>query len=185
MGYTIPTQEPVLVRCGDSWQWTRALSDYPASTWTLTYTLYNASDAITIVASADGDTHSVDVAPATTTAYTSGRYEWLAKVSDGTDTHTIAAGVLIVAPEITAATDTRSHARKMLDALNALLEGRASDGDVAVVSSSINDRSITRDIPSLIKLRDKYAQMVASEDAARNIARGDGTMRNIRVRFVS
>ncbi len=37
--------------------------------------------------------------------------------------------------------DTRSHARKMLDALNALIEGRATAGDLDVVRTAINDRT--------------------------------------------
>jgi hypothetical protein len=151
----------------------------------LTYTLWTASAAITITASADGTDHLVEVAPATTGAYSSGRYEWVARVSDGTDIYTVDSGVLQVMPAIGAAMDTRSHARKMYEALNALVEGRATDGDIDVVRTIIGDRSTWTDLPSLIKLRQQYAAIVASEDAAAAVARGDNSGRHVRVRFVS
>jgi hypothetical protein len=187
MAYTIPTTEPVSARAGDSWKWTRSLPDYPASTWTLTYTLWTASAALTITASASGADHAVDVDSATTGAYVAGRYEWVARVTDGTDTYSIGSGTLQILPAVGAAMDTRSHARKMLDALNALIEGRATDGDIDVVRTSVatssGDRSTQWDMPTLLKLRQQYAAAVAAEEDAARIARGERSSRLIGVRF--
>ena len=165
MGYTIPSVEPSSARAGDTWQWTRTLADYPASVWTLTYSLWNASADITIVASASGDDHSVSVAGATTGAYSAGRYDWVARVSDGTDTYTVEDGrALTVLPAVGAAMDTRSHARVMLDAIDAMIEGRATDGDLDVVRTTIGDHTTEFDLPTLLKLRERYAAAVAEED---------------------
>jgi hypothetical protein len=185
MAYTIPTTEPLSPRAGDTWQWTRSLSDYPADTWTLTYTAWNASAAITITASADGTDHSVSVPSATTGAYAAGRYDWTARVTDGTDTFTVASGTWQILPAVGAAMDTRSHARVMLDGLNALLEGRASDGDIDVVRTTLGDHTTEFDLPTLLKLRDRYAAAVRLEDDAARAARGDQSGRFLRVRFTA
>jgi len=183
MARTVPTIEPIQARAGDTWEWTKALSDYPASTWTLSYVFYNASGVINITASADGDTHSVDVAPATTGAYTAGRYDWSASVTDGTDVYQIGSGVTQVLPDLSAAStyDGRSHARTMLDAIDALLENRASAGDLDIVKSARGGRELQRG--DIIKMRNHYAAIVRQEDDAQKIARGESPSRLVQVRF--
>jgi hypothetical protein len=180
MSTTIPTTEPASARAGDTWRWQRTLSDYPASTWTLSYTLFNAAGKVSIAATADGDDHLVSVAPATTAAYTAGRYDWVAHVSDGTDRHQVGAGSINVLPDLSAVSsyDGRSHARKMLDAIDALLEGRATTDQLdliaaANVGSNSGDQSMQMRPEFLMNLRKHYAAMVASEDRASAIANGD------------
>jgi hypothetical protein len=168
MSLSVPTVEPTTARAGDTWRWTRDLPDYPAPTWGLTYTLFASAGVLSIVATASGTLHSVDLAPATTALYTAARYDWVAHVSDGTDRFQVGSGVLQVLPDVAEATayDGRSHARKMLDAINALLEGRATGGDLDVVRVAHGDRVTEWDIPTLLKLRQQYASAVAAEDAA-------------------
>lgn len=186
MSITIPTTEPVAARAGDSWKWTRLLADYPASTWTLTYTFINSAAKISIVASADGDTHSVSVLPATTGAYTTGRYDWVAHATDGTDNYQVDAGVFQLLPDVASAAtyDGRSHARVMLEAIDAILEGQATTGQLDLVSTAHNNRSLTRDPIHLIKLRQRYAATVRAEDDAQRVARGELPSRLVQVRFV-
>lgn len=185
MARTIPTTEPASVRAGDSWQWTKTLSDFPASTWTLTYTLFSSTDVLSVSASADGADHSVDVAPATTGAYTAGWYDWIAQVTDGTDTHTVGKGRINVLPDVASAStyDGRSHARKMLDYLTAIIEGRASDETISVVRASSPGVDVTYK-PDLEKLRAKYAAAVRTEDDQIAVANGQNTGRFIGTRFV-
>jgi len=185
MAYTIPSVEPVSARAGDTWTWERTLSDFPASTWTLTYTFFSTLGKITIVADADGDDYSVDVAPATTAAYTTGRYDWVAHVTDGTDQHQVLSGVMDVLPDLSAVTtyDGRTHNRVMLDAINSILEGRATASQLDIVRVTHNSRSLERDLPQLIKLRQQYAAAVKAEDDAQRIARGEGSSRFVQVRF--
>ena len=167
MAYTIPTIEPLQPRAGDTWMWTLALADFPATSWELTYILVSATAKITITASADGENHAVDVAAATTAAYAAGRYDWTSYVSDGTDRHSVGAGSMEVLPDLAVASayDGRSHARKMLEAIEAILEGRATNENIDLVSTSIQDQTVTRNPEELHRLRAYYAAIVAGEDA--------------------
>lgn len=185
MARTVPTTEPIQARAGDTWEWTKDYPDYPASTWTLSYVFYNSSGVIQIAASADGDTHTIDVAPATTTAYTAGRYDWTASVTDGTDVYQVGSGVTQVLPDLSSATsyDGRSHARVMLDAIDAILESRASAGDLDLIKSARGGRSLERG--DLIKLRNHYAAIVRQEEDAQKIASGQSPSRLVQVRFTA
>lgn len=175
MSSSIPTTEPASARAGDTWRWSRSLSDYPAPTWSLTYTLFNAAGKVTIAASADDTDHLVDVAPAITAAYTAGRYDWVAHVSDGTDRHQVGAGSINVLPDLSTVSnyDGRTHARKVLDSLNAVIEGRATDEDLDTVATAIGDRSHQKRPEILMNWRKHYAALVASEDRAAAITNGD------------
>ena len=184
MAYTIPTTEPTAPRAGDTWQWTKSLADYPATTWTLSYTAWNASTAFSITASASGTDHSVSVSSVVTAAYTAGRYEWVARVTDGTSTYTVGAGTWSVLAAVGEAMDTRSHSRKMLDAIQSMIEGRATAGDLDVIRTTYGDRTVQWDLPTLLKMRQQYSAAVASEESAAALARGDHDGRFLRVRFV-
>jgi hypothetical protein len=186
MAATIPTVEPTAARAGDTWAWTRDLPDYPAASWTLTYLLYSAAGVWPITATADGDTHSVAATPGETSQIPAGRYDWTASVSDGTDRYQVGSGVIQVLPDLSSAAsyDGRSHARRMLDSINAIMEGRASSGDLDVVKSAFGDRGVDYDLNALIKMRQQYAAAVRAEDDAARIARGAQSSRLIATRFV-
>lgn len=133
MAITIPTTEPTEVRAGDTIKWTRLLSDYPPSTWTLTYALRGPAGEINIAASDNGDgSHLVNEASGTTAGWEPGRYNWTAKITDGTTVTTVGQGILTVLEDlssISGAYDGRTFAKKMADALEAVLEGRAARSD--------------------------------------------------------
>jgi len=175
MTVAIATIEPKSARSGDTWQWSRSFADYPAPTWVLTYTLFNAATKVSIVAAADGTEHAVTVSAATTANYTAGRYEWIASVASGSERYQIDAGVIDILPNVAALSkyDGRSHARIMLDAIEALLESRASSGDLDLVMGAFSDRRLQYDMAGLRKLRQEYAAIVASEDMAAARARGE------------
>lgn len=182
---TIPTTEPESIRAGDTWRWTRELSDYPAGTWTLKYRFRNASAGFEITAGADGTTHSVSVAASTTTGYAAGGYNWIAWVESGDDKFTVAEGVTQVladfrATAATAALDARTHAQKMLAAIEAWIES----SDPAVAEYEIMGRRM-KFIPigELMKLRGKYRIEVANEQAAARLARGEQIPRRIQFRI--
>lgn len=191
MAADIPTIEPAELRAGDTWKWTKSLADYPASTpWTLKYRFKNAAGGFEITASASGDDFSVTVGAATTTAYVAGTYDWVSWVEGGSsEKYTIGTGVAEVLPDLrtgtaTAALDVRSHARKVLDAIEAWIEGR----DIGVAEYEINVAGNSRrlkNIPmaDLIKLRNRYKAEVAAEDAARKLAAGIATGRKIQFRL--
>ena len=128
-----PTIEPAEIVAGDTLSWRREdlTADYPACSWTLTYVLAGPQKH-TISASADPDfpeAFLVSVPAADTANYQAGNYWWAAYVSKDAERYQIATGQITVKENLSAASagyDGRSHARKVLDALEAVLEGKAT-----------------------------------------------------------
>lgn len=178
----IPFQEPASVVAGDTAKWQKYLGDYPANDgWTLTYTFVNASVRFTATASAVGADHLVNASAATTTAWAAGTYDWRAQVSKAGEVFTVGSGRLVVKPSFSAATDARSQARRMLEAVEAVLEGRASS---AVQDYQIAGRSLRHiPIPDLLTLRDRLRMDVTREETAADLAAGKGPRGRIQVRF--
>lgn len=171
---SLSTSEPLSARAGDSWSWVRDLADYPAPGWSLIYTLFGPSGVLRITTAADGARHRVAVRPAASGAYHPGRYDWVAHVTDGTDRYQVAAGSLQILPDVrtTTALDGRSHARRMLDAIEAVLENRAADGDLDLVRSQLGERLVEWDPAAMAAIHRRYAALVAAEEAATLAARG-------------
>lgn len=188
MTVTIPKNEPLKLRAGDTWKWRREdlATDYPASTWTLTYRFKNAAGGFEVVASADGDNFSVEVAASTSSTHAAGVYAWQAQVVNGAEKYTVDQGTTEVLANLfsgtaTAASDQRTHAKKVLDAIEAVIEGRASKDQEEY---TIGGRSLKRTpIEDLLKLRQTYRDEVAAELAAERIANGIGLAKKIQVRF--
>lgn len=180
---------PKTLTAGDTFSWTDSLSDYPATTWTLKYVLYRYGQAvISIAAAASGNDHDITVSAATTAGYAAGEWNWTAyaeKGSGGTyERETIATGKVTIKPNVsvaTAITDLRSHAQKMLDAIEATLQGRATHADLSL---TINGRSIQYLKPEeLLRLRSIYRREVQQEKDAENTAKGLDSSKRILTRF--
>ncbi len=181
------TSEPSKIVAGDSLEWRETLPDYPASAgWSLRYVIYNANASYPIQAVADGDGHVVSVAATDTASWSPGRYEIAGYVShpDGRK-KTIVTHGLIIEPDpaaITAGLDGRSFARRMLDAIEAALEGRADKGQLDMLRYQFGVRGGEINPEILMRARDRYQQEVYAEERAEKLARGEGT-RGWRVRF--
>jgi hypothetical protein len=97
--------------------------------------------------------------------------------------YTLESGQIEILPDITQAistTDLRSHAKKVLDSIEAMLEGRTSD----VINYSIGGRSVVKMSPEeLIKWRSFYKTEYEREKEAESIAKGLDSPRRIGVRF--
>ena len=187
MAADIPTTEPTEARAGDTWKWTKTLADYPASEgWALTYRFKSATAAFEVAASASGDDYSVTVAATTTDDIAAGFYTWVAQVSLAGEKYTVDSGPFTVNPDFhtgtaSAAYDGRSHARIVVDAIEAVIEGRASRDQEAY---EIAGRSLKRTpIADLLKLRQHYRAELATEEAAQRIANNVGAGRKIQFRL--
>lgn len=184
MGADVPTIEPTTLTAGDTWTWERTLADYPAPTWVLSYRLLSQAGEIAISASADGSDHLVSVAKATTAAYKAGLYKWFASVTDGTSRYQVGAGLVTVLPDPAAAGagfDPRSHARRVLEAIEAVIEGRATKDQEEY---SIGSRSLKRTpIAELLELRDRYRAEVRGEELAEGIANGQAAGQRLLARL--
>jgi hypothetical protein len=171
---------PSSLTAGDTWEWTRDLADYPAGTWTLTYYFSKAGKQFSAAATADGTTHEVSVAAATTAPYPAGRYRWTARVVSGSESFTVEDGwVDVAANPATDTSDPRSTPRQLLDAINCFLLGNAT---TAQQSMTINGRSISRwDFKELRDFRKELQNEVNADELGPNAGRS----RDIKVRFGS
>lgn len=181
------TTEPGRVTAGDTITWLKALSDYPASAgWVLAYTLINSAAKITITATASGADHLATVAAATSAAWGAGTYTWVAVVTKAAERYTVGSGVIIVAPNLAAATtyDTRSSAKKALEAVNTLLETYGSKAYLH--SYEISGRKQQFQTPGdFLAFRSKLQAEVAREDNAARLAAGLAPRNQLYVRFNS
>jgi hypothetical protein len=188
-----PTTEPTKLVAGDRWAWKRSNlgSDYPPATYTLKYSLRleGAGTEIEIIATGSGADFLVEVSAATTAGYTAGRYRFQAYITataDATKRLTLGTGIIDVAANRDTATgDPRSYARITLDAIEAVLQGRASkDQEEYAISSGSSSRSLKRTpMADLLVLRDRFREEVRIEVNAERIAQGLGDGRRIGIRL--
>jgi hypothetical protein len=172
----VTDQVPSELVAGDTWTWTRELSDYLAPTWSLTYYFVNATHRFSATSTASSTSHLITITAATSAGYSAGRYRWTVRATDGSSIITVEDGWVDVAADPSKGTvDPRSDARKMLDAINAFLIGNAS---TAQASMSINGRSLSRWALSDIRaFKTELEQRVRTEEG------GSRGSRNINVRL--
>ena len=178
----IDTVEPTEIVAGDTVSWKVSEGDYPAPTWTLTYSLLKKDcDKIEITASDNGDlAHLVTIDAANSVDWEAGDYHWQKHFTNGATRRTVASGWLTVKPNYAAGKiDPRSSVKRTLDALEAVRENKAT-GDQ--LSMSIQGRSISR--MSWQEVNDAYDHFsrlfsaeVASEKAARGISDQSGRVK--------
>lgn len=180
----LPTSIPAQLTAGDTAAWLRTYADYPASAgWVLAYYLVKTDAQIAFQSTASGDDHQILVAAATTADWAAGGYQFQERAEKAGEKFTLATGRIQVLPNLAAATsgvDARSHARKVLDVLEAWLESRANwAADFSVAGRSV--RHIP--VPELLVLRDTYRAEVRREEMAAKAAQGLATGHRILVRF--
>ena len=181
------TTEPTRITSGDTATWLKSLSDYSAANgWVLAYTLINSAAKITLTATASGADHLVNAAAATTAAWAAGGYTWQATVTKAAERYTVATGQITIAPNWAAAAtfDTRTSAKKALEAVNLLLE---SYGSKAYMQGyEIAGRKMQFASPGdFLAYRSKLMAEVAREDNATRLAAGLAPKNQLFVRFSS
>jgi hypothetical protein len=159
-------QVPKSLIVGDTFAWERDLSEYPAPTWVLKYFFSTGQNGFAITAAADGPRHVVSV-PSTST-YRAGRYRWHARVTNGTETYTIDNGWTEVKPNPEGSVDWRSHARKMVDAIQAVIENQATKDQLDLVQYSVGSSvHVRRDKALLLKMLDRYRWELLDEEGGK------------------
>lgn len=179
--YNIPTVFPA----GDTIKWDVSVPDYKASDgWALTYELKSSTaDLATITASADGDDFTVTISASTSANYAAGDYHYAAYVTKGSERFRVDQGRITVEHNFAASGnyDGRSHTEVVLDAVEAVLESRATKDQE---NYTIAGRSLGRTpIEDLLLLRDRYRAEFVKEQRQDRISRGLGTSAVIRTRF--
>ena len=184
MARTIPTTEPTEFMAGNTVDWTKTLADFPASDgWTVTHAFVNSAGTFTTTSTADGDDHLTTITAAISADISAGDYRWQAYATKGAERYPAGSGATTVKANFaTGATDGRGHAKTVLDALEAVMENRASSDQASV---SIGGRSISKLSPAeLIEFISFYRREYASEVKAERIAAGLGHRGKVRVRFL-
>ncbi len=172
---------PETIKAGLSFSLTLALADYPAPQWQARIILRGPASIDLSSVPADED-HQFSKTPTDTGAWKAGDYWFSLRVTDGTDQYELESGRLTIQPDLEGQADGydgSTHPEKVLAAIEAVIEGRASkDQD----SYRINNRELRRTpISQLLKLRDTYRNEVARLKAAR---RGKNVLgRQILARF--
>lgn len=166
---------PSQFTAGDTLRWTVDLPAYPADAgWVLKYMLVNAESGIEITAVADGASHLVDQAMANTASWAVGDYAWQAVVEGSGERHTVGTGrIRVLMPLLgLSATETRSQARRILDALLAAYESYVGNGG-HVGEYQIAGRTMKfRSAEEIIKQINYWRAQVAREEAAAAMAAG-------------
>ena len=165
----IPKQEPECFVAGDTVEWRRTFSDYPASAgWTLAYTFVNAGNLQKVNAQADGDAHLISITAAGSATWSAGDYDWQATVTNSTIRHTVGNGRTEVKPNLAAMStdgfDARTYARKVLEAIDAQIAARATSAQSDVIEYNIGMRGLKRSEDGLLKLRGIFAAAVWREE---------------------
>src|SRR3990172_1131302 len=181
----IQETEPTEIIAGDTVKWKRTdlSADYPASAWTLKYVLRGPS-VQNITATADGDNFSVIITAAATVVWASGNYWWTAYVSKASERYQVDSGTIKVLTNLEGVTgiyDGRSHVKRVLDAIEATIEGTATKEQA---SMTIAGRTIQRrTVQDLLVLRDRYKAEYIAEQRAEKIKNGLATGGKILTRF--
>ena len=162
---------PNIITAGVSF---RACTTQPAfgEGWAL-FLYLRGPASIDIEATRSASTYEFTADPATTAEWAPGAYAYTIRATDGVEVVEVQSGRVKIAADIAAAGegfDDRSHARKTLEAIEAVIEKRASMDQERY---RINNRELYRTpIAELLRLRNTYRAEVQREDAKASGRRG-------------
>lgn len=171
---------PSEISAGLTFEASVSAPEYPAPGWTLSLALRGPA-SIDVTGVGDGDDHHLSADAATTGGWVPGAYWYQVRATDGVDVQLVEEGQVRILEDLAAAApgfDGRSHAEKVLEAIEAVIEGRAS---LDQSHYTINNRSLTRTpVADLLKLRNQYRAEVRAQRMAK---RRRGSARRHLVRF--
>lgn len=180
MAAALPTTEPTEFRAGDTIQWVKSLADYSAAEgWTLKYYLVASQRKITITATASGSDFAVTISATDSATLSAGPASLVGVVTSDSETHTIGPQLTVtILPnfasdaDVQAGFDGRTHARKMLDALES---AQLSDNNSRIVSYTIfGERSVTlMNAEEWQKQHSYWRNIVVQEERQAAIDRGE------------
>ena len=173
---------------GDTLSWRVRFDDWTSSDGAVLYKFTSKGKEIDVTAVPDGDGFLVTITAAESAKFIQGSYVWAAfGVDDPANIqvrHTLDQGRTMVSPNLlglTAPLDGRSHAQVVLDAIQAVIEKRATKDQE---SYTISGRSLSRTpLKDLIELRNLYRNEVRAEERQAKADRGEPVGGKIRGAF--
>ena len=184
-----PKEVPKSIVIGDFVQFklTEYSTDYANTAHTMTFMARSGTGAnveFSIVATNSGDDYLFTAASTVTANYVAGLYHYQIEVLETSSSNRIVVdqGELDITVDLDVnAVDPRTHAEKMLQKIEAVLENRA-DADVS--SYSIAGRSLTKMTPEeLLTWRDNYRREVKAYRRKLDVKHGRKTSSSILMRF--
>lgn len=147
---------PSTASAGLTFDKTATLTAHPAPDWQLAAVL-RGPGSIDLAAEPDGSNHRFHVAAADTAEWTPGAYWYSIRATRGAEVVEVEAGEIAIKPDLAAmgdGHDGRVHVQRVLDAIEAVLEKRAT---IDQERYRINNRELYRTpISELLALRDRY-----------------------------
>jgi len=183
-----PSQVPTELQLGDFWAWKRddLSEDYPVASYSLSYE-FNLIDGstvsnFTLSATESGDAYIIEAS--STSSYSKGNYNWVSYITRTSDSARVKLEegfVEIQDNYATTSASVRSHAKIVLDAIEAVIENRAN---IDQSSMSIAGRSLSRmSIDDLLTFRARYKAEYLKEVKQLRIKNKRGSGNTIKVNF--
>ena len=174
------THLPTSITAGTTFDRTVILTAYPAPDWAVLAYL-RGPQSIDLESVADGSNHRFTVPALETAGWAAGEYWYSLRATNGVDVVEVESGQITIKPDLAALEaghDGRAHVQKVIDAIEAVLEKRAT---LDQQRYTINNRELWRTpIPELLMLRDRYRAELRRMKAASKGALFD---QHVRVRF--
>lgn len=161
---------PEYLYIGDSFNlfWTPLPELVPTSGYSAAL-LFNGPASPSVNAVVDGSRYKFVITTAISDALLVGYYKAIVQITKSGEKHSFVVGMLEVKPSLPDVEfkniDQRSFNKRMLDAIEAWMEHKATNYQIDIIRSEVQDRDIER-IPhmELVKLRDYYKKMVDAEN---------------------
>lgn len=174
---------PKKIQAGDTVKFTDSVEEYKATDgWSVTYSIVNGDNRYAITSTATDDDHAFIIPASISKHYLAASYKWAAQAIKDDERYTLGFGRLDILPDFGAGpTDQRLHVEKVLQAIEATLENKATTDQQSL---SINGRSISRVAPGeLLAWRDKYRSELRSIINAERLAMGNSGTNKIMTRL--
>ncbi len=181
---TIPTTEPKIFTKGETVQWTKTLSDYPSTLWTLVYYFRGRTNGFNVTCTNDGTDFVAEIPDITDN--NAGVYQWQAKVSKGSQNYIVGSGTCEILEDLSAIDiagtyDGRLQSEIDLAAVKEILSGKASKD---VQEYAIGNRQLKHiPIADLIQLKRELTRDVINDKRARAKRKGTKYFKSINVRL--
>jgi hypothetical protein len=191
MGVLIQDRVPDKFSAGDSISWTKANSDCPADEgWEVTY-YFRGPQQFSVVGSAyQTSDYLFELEGADTASKTAGVYWYDAYADDGTDRVKIDEGEVELLVNLETYSDVteydgRSTVKKILDAIRATLEDKATaDQGALLITYSGMQRQVSKiPVADLLLLEKRYAGLYAGEVAEGKLEAGLASGNLIKTEF--
>ena len=175
---SVATSEPTQITAGFSSEWDISLGDYPASLYSLTYTLapIGGGKPKQIASSASGDTFQIRLTPTDTEKFNAGTYQLTGYVSETGEDFKAQTHVsrLEVMEGANSEADRRTYAERIYSELKKAYEGLAGQ---TITSASVAGKQFTqKDLIDIRKEMNYWKDQIQNET-------GIGATKKIKVHF--